>query len=141
VVKYLIDTNIVSELSRPQPNPNVVKKFNLNLSSLAIAAVSWHELLFGCYRLPISRKRQETEQYLMQTILPVIPILEYDEKAGKWHALERARLSGMGLTPAFADGQIAATASTKSLILVTRNTKDFVNFGDLTIENWFESEI
>jgi tRNA(fMet)-specific endonuclease VapC len=141
VVKYLIDTNIVSELSRPQPNPNVVKKFNLNLSSLAIAAVSWHELLFGCYRLPISRKRQETEQYLMQTILPVIPILEYDEKAGKWHSLERARLSGMGLTPAFADGQIAATASTKSLVLVTRNTKDFVNFGDLTIENWFESEI
>jgi tRNA(fMet)-specific endonuclease VapC len=138
VVKYLIDTNIVSELSRPQPNPNVVEKFNFNLSSLGIAAVSWHELLFGCYRLPISRKRQETEQYLMETILPVIPILEYDEKAAKWHGLERARLSGIGLNPAFADGQIAATASTKSLILVTRNTKDFINFGDLAVENWFE---
>ena len=44
-----------------------------------------------------------------------------------------------GLTPAFADGQIAAIASTNQLILVTRNTKDFINFGDLTIENWFES--
>jgi tRNA(fMet)-specific endonuclease VapC len=139
VVRYIIDTNIVSELSRPQPNLNVVEKFNINLSSLAIAAISWHELLFGCYRLPISRKRQETEQYLVETILPVIPIIEYDEKAAKWHALERARLSSVGLTPAFADGQIAAIASTNQLILVTRNTKDFINFGDLTIENWFES--
>jgi len=35
--------------------------------------------------------------------------------------------------------QIAAIASTNQLILVTRNTQDFINFGDLTIENWFES--
>jgi tRNA(fMet)-specific endonuclease VapC len=86
----------------------------------------------------MSRKRQETEQYLFETILPAIPIIEYDRKAAKWHALERARLSSVGLTPAFADGQIAAIASTNQLILVTRNTKDFINFGDLTIENWFE---
>jgi tRNA(fMet)-specific endonuclease VapC len=139
VVKYLIDTNIVSELSRPQPNPNVVRQFQLNFSNMAIASVTWHELLFGCYRLPVSRKRKDTEQYLLETIYPSIPVIEYDEKAAKWHAIERARLSQIGLTPAFADGQIAATASTNGLILTTRNTKDFINFGDLAIENWFES--
>jgi tRNA(fMet)-specific endonuclease VapC len=47
-------------------------------------------------------------------------------------------LSEIGLTPAFADGQIAAVASTNQLILVTRNLKDFINFRDLTIENWFD---
>jgi tRNA(fMet)-specific endonuclease VapC len=135
---YLIDTNIVSELSRPQPSPNVVRHFQDNFSHMAIASVTWHELLFGCYRLPISRKRRETEQYLLETIYPSISVLEYDEKAAMWHASERARLSEIGLTPAFADGQIAATASTNNLILVTRNTKDFINFTDLKIENWFE---
>ena len=88
-----------------------------------------------CRCLANDRKQQ---QYLFETILPVIPIIEYDRKAAKWHALERARLSSVGLTPAFADGQIAAIASTNKLILATRNTKDFIHFGDLTIENWFE---
>jgi tRNA(fMet)-specific endonuclease VapC len=137
-VMYLIDTNIVSELSRPQPSPNVVRQFQDNFSNMVIASVTWHELLFGCYRLPISRKRRETEQYLLETIYPSISVLEYDEEAARWHASERARLSEIGLTPAFADGQIAATASTNRLVLVTRNTKDFINFRDLTIENWFE---
>ena len=45
-----------------------------------------------------------------------------------------------GLTPAFADGQIAAIASTNNLILVTRNTSDFINFSDLLMENWFEEK-
>ncbi len=138
MVKYLIDTNIVSEVSRPQPNLNVVRQFQNNFSNVAIASITWHELLFGCYRLPVSRKRRDTEQYLLETIYPSIPVIEYDEKAARWHASERARLSEIGLTPAFADGQIAATATTNGLILVSRNTKDFINFADLTIENWFE---
>ena len=137
MIQYLIDTNILSELSKSQPNPNVVSKFQLNLSSIAISSVTWHEVLFGCYRLPISRRREETERYLLETIHPMIPIIDYDEKAAKWHAAERARLSEIGLTPAFADGQIGAIASTRNLILVTRNIKDFTNFRDLTLENWF----
>jgi tRNA(fMet)-specific endonuclease VapC len=138
VVKDLIDTNILSELSRPKPNPSVVEKFQLNLPIIAISSVTWHEALFGCYRLPASRKRQDTENYLLGTIFPTIPILDYDAKAANWHATERARLSEIGLTPAFADGRIAAVASTNQLILVTRNLKDFINFRDLTIENWFD---
>jgi tRNA(fMet)-specific endonuclease VapC len=138
VVKDIIDTNILSELSRPKPNPSVVEKFQLNLPIIAISSVTWHEALFGCYRLPASRKRQDTENYLLGTIFPTIPILDYDAKAANWHATERARLSEIGLTPAFADGQIAAVASTNQLILVTRNLKDFINFRDLTIENWFD---
>jgi tRNA(fMet)-specific endonuclease VapC len=138
VIKYLIDTNILSELSRPKPNPTVVEKFQINLPTIAIAAITWHEVLFGCYRLPTSRKRQDTENYLLETISPTIPILDYDAKAAIWHATERARLAEIGLRPAFADGQIAAVASTNNLVLVTRNIKDFINFRDLTIENWFD---
>ncbi len=51
-------------------------------------------------------------------------------------AKERARLSNLGLTPSFVDGQIAAVAATNELILVTANTIDFADFQDLQIENW-----
>jgi tRNA(fMet)-specific endonuclease VapC len=50
---------------------------------------------------------------------------------------ERARLIPSGLTPSYADGQIAAIAKVNNLILVTRNVADYANFQDLAIENWF----
>jgi len=59
-------------------------------------------------------------------------ILNYDLKDVQWHAQERARLSKMGKTPAFIDGQIAGIAYSNNLILVTNNVSDFV-------ENWFVS--
>ncbi|MFM6074584.1 MAG: VapC toxin family PIN domain ribonuclease, partial [Dolichospermum sp.] len=53
------------------------------------------------------------------------------------HAQERARLSKIGKTPAFIDGQIASIAFCNDLILVTNNMADFQDFEDLIIENWF----
>jgi tRNA(fMet)-specific endonuclease VapC len=66
-------------------------------------------------------------------------ILNYDLKDAQWHAQERARLSKMGKTPAFIDGQIASIAYSNNLILVTNNVSDFEFFNDLTVENWFVS--
>ncbi|MGB1250718.1 MAG: VapC toxin family PIN domain ribonuclease, partial [Candidatus Promineifilaceae bacterium] len=51
-----------------------------------------------------------------------------------------ARLSRIGRSPAFIDGQIASVAAANNLILVTRNVHDFINFQGITIENWFESK-
>jgi tRNA(fMet)-specific endonuclease VapC len=64
--------------------------------------------------------------------------LAYDEAAAQWHAAERARLSGLGRTPAFADGQIAAIAATQQLTLVTHNSPDFQVFDGLALVDWFE---
>jgi tRNA(fMet)-specific endonuclease VapC len=68
-----------------------------------------------------------------------MPVFDYDLKAAKWHAQERARLSKIGKTPAFIDGQIASIAFCNDLILVTNNVADFQDFEDLVIENWFIS--
>jgi len=57
-----------------------------------------------------------------------------------WHAKERTRLTSLGKTSTFADGQIAAIAYVHDLILVTRNQSDFANFENLLIENWFADE-
>jgi tRNA(fMet)-specific endonuclease VapC len=48
-------------------------------------------------------------------------------------------LTSQGRTPSYVDSQIAAIARVHNLILVTRNTDDFADFVDLTVENWFES--
>lgn len=135
-LKYLLDTNVISELLRPKPSEAVLVKFREHQDEIGIATVVWHELLFGCYRLPESERRSVVEAYLFEVIGPSIPILPYDERAAHWHAMERARLTRTGKTPPFADGQIAAVAGVSDLVLITFNKSDYQHFQGLHIEDW-----
>jgi tRNA(fMet)-specific endonuclease VapC len=138
-VSYLVDTNIVSEIMRPQPDIKVQSQWRVNAENIAISAITWHELLAGTFRLPASKRRTAYEHFLVGVLSVVIPILPYDERAATWHAAERVRLAEIGRTPSFADGQIAGIAATQNLILVTRNSADFADFVDLRLENWFSA--
>ncbi len=133
---YLLDTNVVSDPLRPVPNQQVLDHLKRHEDEIALATIVWHELLFGAYRLPPSARRSAIERYLIQVIAPTIPILSYDNRAAKWHAAERARLTSLGKTPPFADGQIAAIARVNDLILVTANTADFALFQDIQVQDW-----
>lgn len=135
-LRYLLDTNVISEPLRPGPNPGVLEKLHLNQADLAISAITWHELWFGCQRLPASARRQAIETYLRQVVAPSMPILPYDSRAAEWHAAERARLAVLGRLPPFADGQIAAVACVNDLILVTFNISDFAGFQGIHLEDW-----
>lgn len=109
-----------------------------NRHEVATAAPAWHEITYGCRRLPPSRKRTLIEDYLAATASSGLPILPYDTAAATWHAAERARLERGGTLPSFVDGQIAAVAHSNDLVLVTRNVTDFQKFAGLRVENWFE---
>jgi tRNA(fMet)-specific endonuclease VapC len=135
MLKYLLDTNIISEPIRPIPNPNVVNKINLYKLEIAVSTVTISELLYGLFRLPASKKRQVLDKYINESVL-TLPILDYDLKSAQYHAQERARLSKIGKSPAFIDGQIASIAVSNQLILVTNNVDDFKDFDGLVIENW-----
>ena len=135
-MKFLLDTNILSEPLKAFPSAKALRKLRAHQGEIATAAPVWHELLFGCRRLPSSRKRDAIEEYLDTVLWPTVPILAYDSVAAAWHASERARLTSMGKTPRFVDGQIAAIAKTNDLILVTCNTSDFVVFKEVLVENW-----
>ena len=135
-MKYLLDTNTVSEPLRPQPDAGVLRRLHEHEHESAIPAPVWHELRFGCARLPRSRRRETIQRYIENVVLTSFPILDYGFEAADWHARERARLTTTGWTPSFVDGQIAAIAHTNGLILVTSNTSDFRAFGDLRVENW-----
>lgn len=133
---YLLDTNVISEPLRPAPQPLVLQHFEAFQDQLAIPALVWHELWFGCSRLPASKRRSAVEEYLLQVVSPAMPILPYDAQAAVWHAAERARLARLGKTPSFVDGQIAAIAHVHDLTLVTFNLADFSEFQDLQMVDW-----
>lgn len=127
---------MLSELLRPSPNEAVLEKFQFHRAEISIASIAWHELLFGCYRLAISKKRAAIESFLLDVVAPSIPVIPYNQNAAHWHAQERARLVARGQTPSFADGQIAAVAKVNDLVLVTFNGSDFKIFNDLQIQDW-----
>jgi tRNA(fMet)-specific endonuclease VapC len=136
-IKFLLDTNIISESIKLQPSDIFLEHFRQNLADSAIASVTWHELLYGLYRLPESRRKRNLSDYLTQVIQEKMIILPYCGAAADWFAAERARLTTLGQMPSYPDGQIAAIAKVNNLILVTRNISDYANFAGLTIENWF----
>jgi tRNA(fMet)-specific endonuclease VapC len=135
-LSYLLDTNVISEPLRPFPNDAILDRLHQHEGELCIASVVWHELWYGCLRLPQSRRRDAIESYLEKVVAPAIPILAYDEAAAAWHATERARLEKIGPLPPFPDGQIAAIAAAKDMILVTRDVSDYLAFVNLRIEDW-----
>ncbi|MBC8394366.1 MAG: type II toxin-antitoxin system VapC family toxin, partial [Deltaproteobacteria bacterium] len=126
----------LSEAVKTVPDTSVLKMFEKFEDELVTAAPVWHELQFGCHRLPRSRKREVLASFLKDIVKRTMLILPYDDRAAEWHARERARLSSRGLTPSFVDGQIAAISMVNGLILVTRNIDDFKQFLRLKIENW-----
>ena len=135
-LRYLLDTNVISEPLRPQPDARTLDTLRQHQGAVAIATVVWHELWYGCERLPASARRSAIEHYLVQVVAATIPLLPYHELAAVWHARERARLAAIGRTPSFADGQIAAIAHTNQLTLVTFNTADYADFAGLSVEDW-----
>ena len=135
-LKFLLDTSIVSAPLAKITDPDVLRQLDANAHKCAIASVVWHELVFGCRRLPQGRRRLALETYLSDVVKTAFPILPYDEQAASWHGLERARLEALGTPTPYADAQIAAVAHVNDLALVTLNVKDFNRFKDLEVLDW-----
>lgn len=135
-MRFLIDTNVLSEAVKMNPDMSVLKMFEKWGNEIVTGAPVWHELQFGYRRLPRSRKRDFIASYLNDVVRRTMLILPYDDRAAEWHAKERARLSSEGLTPPFVDGQIAAISAVNGLTLITRNIGDFKQFSSLKVQNW-----
>ena len=135
-MRYLLDTMIASSPISKNPNPKVLARMDRHGHECAIAAPVWHELTYGCQRLPAGKRRAALETYLRDVLQPAFPVLPYDEVAAAWHARERSRLEKLGHPAPYVDAQIAAVAHANDLVLVTVNTKDFARYKELRVENW-----
>lgn len=147
VLRYLLDTNIVSEPAKPDPSEAVLSRLRERAGEVALPAIAWHELVYGAERMDEGRRQSYLLEYLEEVVRPSMPILPYDEEASRWHGTARALLEREGRPTPFADGQIASIARTSDLTVVTENTSDFEPFetlgdrlGGIRVENWFMSE-
>lgn len=136
-MNVLLDTNVLSEPLRERPDPGVMAQLEGAEHALFTASVVIHELSYGIQRLPQGRRRQRLRSYLDGLLRSGLMVLPYDRTAALWHGEQRARLEAAGLPAPFADGQIAAIAATRELVLVTRNVDDFVGFEGLEVIDWF----
>ena len=136
---YLLDTNILSEITKPNPNRNVVKKVMENKHISTIASVTFEEMLYGVKRLPASKKQSDLLSFNINFIQANYEIIPFDVHASWILSDIRQRLELKGKPAPLSDSMIAATAIANNLILVTRNVKDFESIREvssLMIEDW-----
>jgi len=132
-MKYLLDTNIISEMQKSGCNQNV-RTFieQIPVEDLFICVISMGELCYGMEKLPPGKKKHELAIWLYTHVAEwfkdrVIPL--DTEVLLEWGKL-RARA---GRTIPAIDSQIAAVAITHHMTLVTRNVKDFEDIEGISL--------
>lgn len=140
-MNVLLDTNVLSEVRRPAPDPKVITWLNtVDEDRVFISVVSIAELLRGIALMEEGRRRSALAAWLTIDLPVRFPgrTLPVDAAvAERWGDLmAQSRVVGVALS--VIDGFFAATALAKELVLVTRNTKDFVPFGVPVFNPWIE---
>ena len=135
-MKYLIDTNVLSEIRRKSPDVNVVQWINSRPStSLFLSVLTLGELRKGIDSLSDSKRRLKLLDWL-ETDLPLFftgRILSIDEGvADHWGQL----MAAAGRPIPAIDSLLGATAAYHGLTMVTRNSKDFKNLGLNVFNPW-----
>lgn len=131
---YLVDTNVLSELPRPRPDPAVLRWLQRQ-STIVVSVVSVEELAFGVARAPAGR-RPKLARWL-DSLLEAAEIVDVSLTIAKAAGELRAAREGAGRRVAQADMLIAATAVVRGLTLATRNVRDFQACG-VALLNPFE---
>jgi toxin FitB len=127
-MKFLVDANVLSEPTKPEPNEAVIAWLQKHEHEITVDPVILGELRFGILRLPSGKKRSALERWFDSGVqrLHCVP---YDANIGlEWAAL-LARLRAAGKAMPIKDSLIAANALTNGLTVVTRNQADFANAG------------
>ena len=138
---YLLDTNIISEIRKPEPNTLVMQKLAKHQKLSAISAIAYDEMLFGVKRMPEGKKKDALMEFYTKFVQSNFEILPFDVHCSWIHSDLLERLEKIGKPAPLIDSMIAATAIANNMILVTRNTGDFEGIkevSNLMIENWFE---
>ncbi len=125
---FLLDTNVLSEPTRPRPDPGVLAWLAaVDEDEVFISAITIAELRYGIERLMAGKKRATLEGWLQQNLRlrfegRVLPVNAHvADTCGRLIAYSESK----GRPIAVADGYIAATAVVHGLTLVTRDVSDF----------------
>lgn len=138
---WLLDTNVVSEMMRPNPEPRVAAFLDeADDDGMWLASITVWEILNGIGRLAAGRRREELAERF-QDLLDDL----FEERIVDWtgdHAracariMEQKRRRGEPLDDHLPDAFLAATAAHMGVAVVTRNTSQFRNTGVEVVDPW-----
>jgi hypothetical protein len=135
----VIDTNVISELWKIEPNPNVLAWIDAQaVETLYLSAITVAELRYGLATMPESRRRRIYQERLEHELLPIFAgrVLAFDLDASQAYADLMARARAGGKAIGKVDGYIAATAAAHGLMVATRDTNPFEAAALKTINPW-----
>ncbi len=137
-MNYLLDTCVISELTKPEPSPALREWIAMiHPSSLFLSVVTIGEIRKGIVKLPGSKKKEHLTLWL-DTL-----IADYDDRilpvdlaiSERWGFLQ-GEAEKVGTPMPTLDGLIAATASVYNLTIITRNEQDFLSSRILIVNPW-----
>ena len=129
--KYMLDTNIISDLIKNPQGKAAQKIKRVSEDSLCTSVIVASELRYGTAKKGSAQLLSKVE-----AILAEIPVLPYQVPADSAYGEIRAALEAAGQTIGGNDLLIAAHACALSLTLVTNNVGEFKRVRGLKVENW-----
>ncbi len=125
---YLVDANVLSEATKPDPDPGVLEWLSRHERDVAVDPVILGEIRFGILILPIGRRRRRLERWFKAGV-EHIHCLPWEAGTGLRWAELLADLRATGRSMQIKDSMIAATALFHGLTVATRNRSDFERAG------------
>lgn len=135
----VLDTNVISETMRVEPNANVMAWLNdQHLASLWLTTVTVAELRFGAARLAEGRRRSTLIERIETAVTEIFSgrIAVFDVDAAKFLADRAAAAEARGERVEFADAAIASTALVRGFSVATRDTAPFRAMGVEVVDPW-----
>lgn len=123
-MRFLVDANVLSEPTKPDPDPAVVEWLTAHQARIAVDPIILGEIRFGVHLLPAGRRRRRLERWF-EAGVGRIRCIPWEANTGLRWARLLADLRAVGLAMPVKDSLIAATALEHGLIMVTRNRRDF----------------
>ena len=137
-MRFLVDANVLSEPTKPAPDPRVVEWLRVNEPNLAVDPIILGEVRFGILLLPKGKRRARLERWFAAGVQRLACLTWEAETGLRWAALlARLRVSGRGMP--IKDSLIAATALVHDLVVATRNRADFETAGVKVIDPFSRS--
>jgi predicted nucleic acid-binding protein len=132
VTRYLLDTNIISNIIKPTPSPSLLVWMAEQIDEdLFVSALTIAEIRRGVLEKPAGRKRDQLEAWFSgpegPSALFAGRVLSFDEKAGMIWARLMSEGKAKGRPRSALDTIIAATAESNDCVVVTDNERDFAN--------------